>query len=186
MMEELIGIFSVLVSIISAAVSVVFAQRARRDIRNQGRLQVMALRQERYAAFQQWADEVIEVMTEAIFLCDAGEDLGAVTKPASRTLLIRQRLSALVDRGRLFLENEAREAFSEAKPIAYQGFRRAELDPIVEAFRALRDLDLASTEQRKGCRKELWEQRKNFVSGAQLLLSPRGREQEIEALVREL
>jgi len=48
------------------------------------------------------------------------------------------RISALIDRGRMYLPNERRDdAKDKKKPFGYRGYRNAALDPLVAAVRVL-------------------------------------------------
>lgn len=85
-------------------------------------------------AVRAWADEVVEVMSEAIGLAgaDVPFDEAALRQ---RRFAVRHRLSALVDRGRWLLPNVAPDQYGVEKEAAYRGIRPAALDPIVVAFK---------------------------------------------------
>src|SRR5215213_5848874 len=66
-----------------------------------------------------WASEAVDVLTEATYLCEAPE--GEAEKPEPVTFTCRYRLSALIDRGRLYLPNVRVGEHGQAKPYAFRG-----------------------------------------------------------------
>jgi hypothetical protein len=99
----------------------------------------------------------------------------------------RRRLSATIDKGRLFLPNEAHDDFGTHKGAAYRGFRPPALDVLVEAYRLtfeFNEKQLAENEELFFGR--LWGLRKDFVSALQVVVDPRENAAELERLAREV
>lgn len=178
-MADIIQVVSVVIAIVSAVVSIVFAMRARRDTRIQQQMQLLSLNQQYYSELQQWADKVVEAITEAIFLYPGSptstekEDLAFNRSP------ILGKLSALIDQGRFFLPNEGVRIDNEQyKPSAYRGYRPPALSRIVRVYRLLERSEVSNNQL---C-DELWKERKEFVSELQDILNPRERENQLKQL----
>lgn len=186
-MEDLvIQIASVVISLLSAAVSVVFAIRANRDTRLQHQFEIISLRSQYYSELQAWAERVVDAMSEAIFLYDLDPHKTDPTEFHLRYLSAKQHLSSLVDKGRWFLPNNQPEARGQEKPKAYAGIRQKALDDIIAAYRTLESSQLDSGSYDLAGRRHLWQLRKSFVSELQDILDPRGRENELERIVADI
>lgn len=183
MYEIVFSLVSVLVSIISAAVSAFYAQRSRRDTQSQQRLQAFALQQEYLANIRVWADESIEALTQAIFLCDLEPARMPQDEFFGRWLDVRMRLSTLTDRGRLFFENEKQDDHGQHKPPAFRGYRSPSLDPLLAAYRLIDPLRTSKELDRPALRDQLTTQRRTFVSNIQALPSPRQRQRELDGML---
>ncbi|MBX7233929.1 MAG: hypothetical protein K1X65_06045 [Caldilineales bacterium] len=178
--DTTIQLLSVLVAIVSAVISVAFSLRARRDIKLQHQVQLVALKGQYYSELQRWADAVVDAMTEAIYLCDSSPTANEIDKSATRIRTARQTLSSLIDRGRFFLPNEERDAVGQDKPSAYRGFRQPALSYIVAAYEVLERTD---TLPNQSSFSRLWSLRKHFVSAIQVILDPEEREKELRQLL---
>lgn len=93
------------------------------------------------------------------------------------------RLSALLDRGRLFFPNPDKDQHGLDKPAAYRGWRHAILDPI-EAT-----IGVAAGERGLGRYRTRYEamldMRRHFVSRVQGVVDPESQNAEIARLIRE-
>ena len=122
------------------------------------------IRIQRALKVHEWGNECIGVLAEAEQLCllapsDVGDRSYAEQK---NDLLIR--LSALIDRGRMFFRNKEPGAHGQDKPPAFRGFRPAILDPLVAAHMAIGVLDDSVSAPDPGRNSRLWDWRRDFVS----------------------
>ena len=180
MSETTLQLISVFIAAVSAAISVVFSVRARYDTRLQHQAQLVALKRQYYSELQKWADAVVDAITGAIYLCDYIPTASETDEPAAKIRSAKQALSALIDRGRFFLPNEARDKAGQHKPAAYRGFRQPALDHLVSAYTVL---DRTGTLPNRSSFDQLWDLRKHFVSGIQEILDPEEREKELRLLM---
>lgn len=172
------------ISAVSAAVSFYFSRKSRSAVKIQQRMQLLTLQRHNDSDLRQWASEVVTVLSEAMMLCY--DDVIAhhgnrLIEPRSSLLC---RLSALIDRGRWFLPNEKTDLKGHLKPRAYQGFRPAALDALVEAFELLKKLSGTNSAQTAEVRHQLVEIRRRFVSAIQEKLDPREREKQLSDAAR--
>lgn len=181
-----VGFISLAVSVLSAIISVVFSLRAIKDTKIQQRGQLLDLQQSYYAKLQEWGDKAIDILTEAIFLCDHDPTKMPDGDYFKMWIITRQKLSALIDQGRFFIPNENPELHGSNKPPAYRGFRPPVLECLVEAYELLRQLSFEQFEPNKQIHKQLWNVRKNFVSQVQEILNPRSREEELKSLLSDI
>lgn len=183
MSDTLVQIGSVLIAGVSALISAFFAFRARRDTQIAQQAQLMALKRQYYSELQKWADQVVDILTAAIFLCklqdsDNTHDGDIFHKWFS----IREKLSSLIDQGRFFIPNEEIDIHGQSKPLAYRGFRPKHRNLLVVSYEALGKFDKESLNRNGNLHNQLWEMRKEFVSELQEILDPYGREKEMNEL----
>ena len=128
------------------------------------------MRTQRALRVHEWGNECINILAEAdhFSLLDP-KVCGEAAYLERRTELLR-RLSALVDRGRMFFENKARERFGQGRLPAYQGFRPKILDPLVASYRAIEALN--QQEEPEDRKERLTEWRRYFVSLLQVEVNP--------------
>ena len=125
---------------------------------------------QRISRIQEWGNDCIEALVEAREFCllqasDFVQD-GAYTVQRSNIL---QRLSTLIDQGRLFYKNTHRELSDQEVFPAYRGYRPEILDPLIHAYRSISEQDGTTNQDR--CER-LQEWRKRFVSLLQFELRP--------------
>jgi hypothetical protein len=149
-------------------------------VRRQTAMQFEALRTAHDSDLIGWADEVIETLAEAQKLCrDRGKLVGEEEFLRQRSAL-RTRISALLDRGRLFFPNQPIDVENGAPEAAYQGKRQPALDAIFAAYRVLSDVG------RDGAPEEpvmaIVAQRRVFVSEIFNAVDPRRRQATITEL----
>ncbi|MGE3866898.1 MAG: hypothetical protein AB7G04_08285, partial [Hyphomonadaceae bacterium] len=109
-------------------------------VKRQTAMQFESLRAARDSDLIAWADQVIEAMADAQKLCrDRGKLLSddEFLRAQSET---RTRISALLDRGRLFFPNLPGAAEGAAPEAAYQGKRQPALDAVFLCYRIVADL----------------------------------------------
>ncbi|MGQ9366610.1 hypothetical protein [Azospirillum sp. ST 5-10] len=196
-MGEIADIVSAVATVIAAVVAVVAAVDARRSAAEQGQetarqheetkkqavIALEALLTEQSHALQAWADEVIDRMSEAHALC--GLDPQRMPEGAffHKRVELAWRLSALVDRGRLFLPNTHASDRGLHKPAAFRGFRQQALDHVVDACRLLDHLTAGATAASPSeVARALIAARRAFVSEIQTIIDPRTRQDRLRAL----
>jgi hypothetical protein len=128
-----------------------------------------------------WAAEAIDVLAEASYTCRRGDPES--TEEEQRTLhTCRYRLSALIDRGRLYLPNEQEDTVGNQKARAYRGLRHHALDALVAAECVIgRTIALGEYPDRKSA---LIGMRREFVSSVQAILDPHSFNREVARLIR--
>lgn len=129
-----------------------------------------------------WANEAIEVLSEASYCCVGAN--GNVDSTSTIAVKCRHKLSALIDRGRFFLPNDAHEDYGTHKPAAYRGIRQSALDYLVEAEQVLaghKRAELAIFG--RNSEEVLVNLRREFVSSVHDILDPRERNKELKALL---
>jgi hypothetical protein len=131
---------------------------------------------------REWASEAIDVLSEAAYMCNGMQD---VSPDDSRRCI--QRLSALVDRGRLFLPNQQVAGYGGDKALAHRGFRHSALDPLVATVSVLKgEVDQqfrdAVIHNRYAVMLEL---RREFNSNMHSLLDPVHYNKKIARLIRD-
>lgn len=170
-MEELAGV-------LIAAISIILGWLI---ARTQNRLDASTAVAEWRRDIRTWADEAIDVLTEASYAIADGQNGETAEETARKKTFFRVRLSALVDRGRFFLPNEREGDYGIEKAAAYRGLRHAALDPLVAAERILEGgIDVKPFPDRStavvGVKRE-------FVSSVQSILDPRSLNKEIAGLL---
>ena len=156
----------------------------RQTVRRQEIMQVESLRAARDNSLIAWADEVIETLSNAQKLCrDHRDSLIDETAFLTRRSEMRARLSALLDRGRLFFPN-ARVEENPDKPAAFQGKRQKALDAIFGAYRTISDIGRDGGPDQTAALMAVIEHRRAFVSEVFLHVDPRRRRDVISALER--
>jgi hypothetical protein len=172
---EWLAVFSAL----AAFVSFLFN---RATVKRQERMQFEALRAAGDTDLIEWAGEVIERLADAQRLCRDFDD-GIVTEAemlAARSET-RTRISALLDRGRLFFPNTMVEV-DQTKAAAFQGKRQKALDAIFGAYRVISDLTRPGGLPPREAVLAIVEHKRAFVSEVFLHVDPRRRREAIRSL----
>jgi hypothetical protein len=136
-------------------------------------------------ALRDWASEAIDVLSEAVYASDGIQ--GHVPSDDARRYI--PRLSALIDRGRLFFPNQYKEKYGTNKPPAFRGLRHAALDPLVSALivlegnaEVLKEVHDYVADNRRDVLREL---QMEFVSHIQQILDPGGHNQKIAWIIKD-
>jgi hypothetical protein len=166
--------YSAIAAVLSAIVAVVAVVVSARTSRKQQLLQFEQVRLQRDADVNRWAQACIELLASC-------ESFVAVFDPTQRDRelneqyrVMRYRLSALIDQGRLFFPNELPDSKGAHKPEAYRGVRQRILNMLVLAYEVFaRYDDLPSDGERGHLATEIGEFRRHFVSEAQVAIDPR-------------
>jgi hypothetical protein len=118
---------------IGVLISFYFSFLARRAAKSQQRLAGLGVTAEWLREVRSWAAEAIDLLSEAEYCIPSSQKSG----PADLIGICRHRLSAIIDRGRLFFPNQPYEEIGIEKPSAYRGLRHSALDPLAAAVRVL-------------------------------------------------
>jgi hypothetical protein len=110
-------------------------------VRKQTALQFEELRAMHDSDLIKWTDEVIEIMANAQKLCRDKDKLISIEEFRISQSEIRTRLSALLDRGRLFFPNKADADHGADKEAAFQGHRQAALNAVYGVYRVVSDVE---------------------------------------------
>lgn len=124
----------VVLAIGSAVVALLSAVMARHETRRQRALQKEQLRQNIDKASVDWGAEAIEAMGEAAALAIASDGHMSVHEIFHERLRVARRISALVDRGRMFFPNLDPSGKGAEKESAYRGSRPPILDAMIYAY----------------------------------------------------
>jgi len=156
----------------------------RQTVKRQERMQLESLRAARDTDLIAWAGEVIEQLADAQRMCrdldDGLIDQNDLLRARSET---RTRISALLDRGRLFFPNTKAE-MEDGKAAAFQGKRQKALDSIFSAYRTISDLTRPDGPAPRDAVMTIVEHKRAFVSEVFLHIDPRRRRDVITALER--
>ncbi len=157
---------------------------SRETVHRQERMQFESLRAQRDTDLIAWADAVIERLADAQKLC-RDLDQSLVSNEEFRRLQseARTRISALLDRGRLFFPNLEVEVI-EGKEAAFQGKRQKALDTIFFSYRAVSDVLRDGGVAPRDAVLAIVEQKRQFVSEVFLHVDPRRRRDVMSSLER--
>ncbi len=165
-----------------AAIASFLLNRATVD--RQQKMQFESLRAQRDSELMAWAGETIERLSDAHGLVrDRRDGLMSDTEFAQRRSVMRVRLSALLDRGRLFFPNAPVDGLDETdKEHAFRGKRRPALDAITRAYRIVSDMGKkADYDLSQGVR-DIVSQKRLFVSEVFADIDPRRRREALSKL----
>jgi hypothetical protein len=130
-----------------------------------------------------WADEVVEVMSEAGYLCEFNVSDWGNDELSKRQYYLRHRLSALADRGRWFLPNVQEDEAGTERETAYRGFRQRPLGAILRVHKLATKISLKDSVSNSKIKENIFNERRTFVSEIQVILDPRTREQEFKEII---
>ncbi|MDE0029984.1 MAG: hypothetical protein OXU42_11360 [Deltaproteobacteria bacterium] len=130
------------------------------------------MRTQRALKVHDWGNECIDALAEADHFCLLGPAVGEDTSYEEKRIGLLRRLSALIDRGRMFFENEDRQRWGQDKLPAYQGFRPKILDPLVAAYLAIDALGEQVGPPDTERKERLLGWRRYFVSLLQIEINP--------------
>ena len=173
-------ILSVVVGLITGAAGFVGGQYMERRHYN---LTATAFVSDYFRDLRGWASEAIEVLSEAAYNAPGRHDMHAMDASTQRRC--RHRLSALVDRGRLFIPNIDHEATGTNKPLAYRGIRPPALDLLIAGEQLLSgNSDVQA--RFPSLRAALVEVKRSFVSEMQEFLDPRAQNRQLASLLKQV
>ena len=154
----------------------------RGTVKRQERMALEALRAARDTDLIAWAGEVIERLADAQMMCrDMDDGLIPETELLTRRSEARTRISALLDRGRVFFPNVVDQQ-EDGKAAAFQGKRQKALNAIYEAYRTVSDVTRPGGPTPREAVLAIVEHRRAFVSEVFLHVDPRRRRDIISQL----
>ena len=122
------------------------------------------LRIQRALKVHEWGNECIDAFADVERFCLLTPHIVDEQAYAKHKNELLRRLSALVDRGRMFFKNKQQEHFGQEKQQAYRGLRPAILDPLIAAYMAIEVLDKSSILPDLDRKERLCNWRREFVS----------------------
>ena len=176
----------ILVALIAVAISLVSLMRTRGIEEKRRSIEVGTYVGTYYSEVRSWAGDVIDKMTDAVFLCD----LDPKKMPEGRFFEIRHQLladlSSLLDRGRLYIPNVDETVVGTWKQSAYRGLREDALNCLTEVFKFVKSINWEDQSQNKPKRREIVNQKREFTSQLQVFLDVRKIAREIKRLANEI
>lgn len=130
------------------------------------------MRTQRALKVHEWGNECIDILAEADHFCILTTKVCGDAAYEGRRIELLRRLSALIDRGRMFFENEGRRHYGQHKLPAYRGFRPKILDPLVAAYLAVETLVTRAKSSDSERKERLVDWRRYFVSVLQVEVNP--------------
>ena len=164
--ENKIAIAATCISLISMFFSIHYSRKASITAATSINFQKIEIRLAYTTELRAWSERVIDLLSEASHVDFSDNNIKNSFLP---------RLSAEIEKGRLFFPNIKSDQYSAWKESAYQGFRPEILDSLVNVY-DLVDKNIESYQS------EIWQLRKVFVSDVQEELNP----QEIENMLSTL
>lgn len=165
-----------------AAIGAFLLNRA--TVKRQERMQYEALRRQRDSELTAWAGEVIERLADAHRLVRERRD-GAMTDQDFylQRSEMRARISALLDRGRLFFPNALVDGVDESgKEDAFRGKRQPVLNALNRCYRVVSDMGKDGDYDLSEGVRRIVSERRLFVSEVFKEIDPRRRREAMSAL----
>jgi len=154
----------------------------RGTVKRQERLALESLRAARDTDLIAWASEVIDLLADAQMMCrDMDDGLIPESELLTRRSESRTRISALLDRGRVFFPNVVDQQ-EKGKAAAFQGKRQKALNAIYAAYRSVSDVTRPGGPTPREAVLAIVEHRRDFVSEVFLHVDPRRRRDIISQL----
>lgn len=176
--------FSEWLALGSAGVALVSLLVSQAAVRRQQRMQFEGLRHARDSDLIAWADAAIDAIADAQGHCrDVKNNLLIGPDAARSQSALRTRLSALLDRGRLFFPNQPNADDEDAPPseAAYAGAPHPAIDALYKVYRIISDFGRFSMTPAEAV-KAIVAERRRFVSEVFTSIDPRRREAALKGL----
>lgn len=180
---DISGIIGVIIAVLSAVISVYFSRQAEKSATKQLSVDVNNFQLEYFRDLRAWADEVVEVISEAGYLCEFNVSNWGNDELSKRQYYLRHRLSALTDRGRWFLPNVQEDKAGTEKEAAFRGFRQSPLGTIIRVHNLVPRINLEDSGLNSKLKEDIFDEKRKFVSEIQVILDPRTREQEFKKII---
>ena len=171
----------VIIAAISALIGALVGFITHRGVTSQER----ARKQQYFSDLRQWADEAVNILSEAVHICEIDPSLCEAPSFFNRRHKLKVNISSLIDRGRWFFPNLKHTEYGEWKPEAYKGFRHPALDSLIYTYKAIHNMDYSNGEKNKQFREPLVAVKKEFVSEIQRRLDPRKAQEEYGRAMRQ-
>lgn len=117
-----------------------------------------------------WADDCIAALSEAHSICDPRycQSEGH----AGRVFEAHWKISYLIDRGRLYFENDKSDGYGQHKPSAYQGYAPEMLEWLKDAYNSLSNYIYTSFRDGDEIKEDIIKSKRHFVSLMQVEIDP--------------
>ena len=179
-----IEVIRTLVSLLAVTVSFIALFRTRVSDGRRRKLEVATHLQEYYGDIRDWAEQVIEKLSYAVFLCELDPNKMGKGEFFERRHQMRADLSSLLDKGRLHLPNTNQEEVGIWKLGAYRGLRQSALDCLNGGYKLVESLDYVNHVPNKPVRQQLVDVKRDFTSEMQDVLDIRKTSNEIMRLAK--
>lgn|GEM_PF-286980 len=173
------------VAVGSAAVAVIGALLSGNAARRQHRMQKEQLRQNIDRMSMEWGGDAIDALADAIALAELCRTHLPDAEIETRKSSIAARISALVDKGRLFFPNIDPDAKGVDKEHAYRGSRPPILDALMYAYYEVRGLSRSRGPSPMDTAQFIFDCRRLLVSELQGHLDPRRQDEIVERYDRQ-
>ncbi len=151
-------------------------------VNRQTAMQAEALRAHMDAELQDWAQEAVDILSEACAFADRHAEWPDEPRRARVALL--WRLSAIADKGRLFFPNLAPDTHGHDKEGAFKGYRPPVLDAVIFAYQMLEKMDVRNIGPDQDTATFLRDCRRALISEVQRAVDPRRRGRMLERLAK--
>ncbi len=154
----------------------------RRDRLNQ-KIAAAKWQKEYFSDLVKWSDESMLLLSEALHLCDLGEENCEKKKFFEISHTLRVKLSAQIDKGRWFFPNYSPSQYDQRIEEAFRGYRHQILDTLVLAYTTVSELTFVDASKKKA-RETINKTKRVFTSEIQKVLAPRSRDAEFKKLTK--
>lgn len=161
---------SLILSLITLGINLWIYNKNRKTTLVSQKIQFLSTLRQYHSEMRAWADDVIDTISALGFMCDLNPELDKDFFKKRHQL--RQDLSSLMDRGKLFLPNEDKDKFGSEKELAFRGFRQKSLDIIFNAFTYAGKLNYESQKPNLELREDIMNCKREFVSEITIELDP--------------
>jgi len=161
------------------------AEIQRNETKRQGAIALEAMLFDYHKAILSWSDESIDWMSQARTLTYYEPEKMSEGAFFNRRADCLCKISALIDRGRLFFPNEAPDAKGQDKPRAFRGFRPVVLSQLKNLYDYVGELHSIGPNARSAnvLRESITECKREFVSEIQSVVNPQARQGRLEAIL---
>ena len=179
-------VVSILTALLGVTLSLIALVRTRVSENRRRKLEVATHLQEYYGGIRNWGEQVIEKLTEAVFLCELDPQKMECGQFFERRRQMRADLSSLLDKGRFYLPNTNQDVVGLWKPGAYRGLRQAALSRLNCGYELVEALNYERHEPNKPIRQQIVDVKREFTSEIQDVLDIRKTSNEIRRLAEEI
>jgi hypothetical protein len=184
--SEQIALFSAGVALVTSASTALFALLNYKRERLNQKIQYTTLKQQYFAALRAWADQLSDLLSEAIHFSELDPSRCPDDSFFHHRNKLRTSLSSMIDRGRWFFPNLQTEEVGQHRQKAFRGYRQETLNSLVAAYNILRAFDYKDSTKNRPLRQQLVETKKVFVLQIQDILAPSERDREFEEITRRV
>lgn len=179
-------VVSILIALLGVTFSLIALVRTRVSEDRRRKLELATHLQEYYGGIRDWSEQVIEKLTDAVFLCELDPQRMEYGQFFERRRQMRADLSSLLDKGRLYMPNTNQDVVGLWKPGAYRGLRQAALSWLDHGYKLVERLNYERREPNKSIRQRTVDVKREFTSEIQDVLDIRKTSSEIRRLAKEI